>query len=64
MNTEISDLLSVQTNHSFYTGVRIKRNGGFPPHVIKPLLLEGLQCRMVVFTDYGFYYLNSTNHLF
>ena len=27
-------------------------------------LLEGLQCRMVVFKDYGFYYLNSTNHLF
>ena len=34
MNTEISDLLSVQTNHSFYTGVRIKRNGGVPPHFI------------------------------
>ena len=25
MSTEISELLSVQTNHSFYTGVRIKR---------------------------------------
>ena len=34
MNTEISELLSVQTNHSFYTGVRIKRNGVFPLHVI------------------------------
>ena len=34
MSTEISELLSVQTNHSFYTGVRIKRNGGVPPHVI------------------------------
>ena len=28
MNTEISELLSVQTNHSFYTGVRIQRKGG------------------------------------
>ena len=66
MSTEISELLSVQTNHSFYTGVRIKRNGGVPPRACHQqlFLLEGLQCRMVVFTDYGFYYLNSTNHLF
>ena len=28
------NFLSVQTNHSFYTGVRIKRNGGVPPHLI------------------------------
>ena len=34
MSTEISELLSVQTNHSFYTGVRIKRNGGVQPHFI------------------------------
>ena len=65
MSTEISELLSVQTNHSFYTGVRIKRNGGVQPQFHQQLfLLEGLHCRMVVFTDYGFYYLNSTNHLF
>ena len=28
------NFLSVQTNHSFYTGVRIKRNGGVPLHFI------------------------------
>ena len=29
MSTEISELLSVQTNHSFYTGVRISETAGF-----------------------------------
>ena len=61
------NFLSVQTNHSFYTGVRIKRKRvGF--HCISsttffaggPLVKDG----PVMFTDYGFYYLNSTNHLF
>ena len=41
MSTEISELLSVQTNHSFYTGVRIKRNGGVQPHFINNFFAGG-----------------------
>ena len=39
------NFLSVQTNHSFYTGVRIRRNGGVPPHLINNFFAGGPSVR-------------------
>ena len=54
------NFLSVQTNRSFYTGVRVIGRAGFHCISSPTFLLEGLQW-MVVFIVDGLYYLNNTN---